>query len=304
MRFVRHAGRSGLTRAETIVILVVGLTLLGLLLTLLPRAQEDSNRVQCIFHLKQIGGAVQRYHQRTKYLPAARIAAGYATWAVQIAPDLRANQAGPLGGWDLQQSYYAQPEAVRTEQIPVLYCPARRHPPQLSIGEVMRGAKQGGFFPGALGDYACAAGNGDPNHPWDGPNANGPIILGEVLERKGDLILRWRSRTSLEDLKDRTSYVILLGDKHVPAGKWGQPVVGDGSIYNGDYPANAARVGGPGHGIAPTPDAPFDINFGSYHVNGVCQFVFADNSVRARRPDIDVQVLGRLTTRGPAEKQP
>ena len=44
------------------------------------------------------------------------------------------------------------------------------------------------------------------------------------------------------------SYTFLLGDKHVPEGKFGQQAVGDGSIYDG-HPQNSARVAGVGFGL-------------------------------------------------------
>ena len=63
-------------------------------------------------------------------------------------------------------------------------------------------------------------------------DANGAIILGEVLEKKGDLILQWRSRTSFVDLQQQRglSYTFLVGEKHVPAEEWGNADAGDGPL--------------------------------------------------------------------------
>src|SRR5205823_4972519 len=105
-----------------------------------------------------------------------------------------------------------------------------------------------------------------------------------------------RSRTDYPSLQRGESHTILLGEKHVPRGHFGAGPFGDGSLYNGDNPASAARVAGPGYGLAPGPDAPFHDNFGSDHP-GVCQFLMADGSVRALANTIDEEVLGRLTTR-------
>ena len=77
----------------------------------------------------------------------------------------------------------------------------------------------------------------------------------------------------------------------------GEVRFGDGPLYDGDPPASAARVGGPGFGLAPGPDAPFHDNFGSYHP-GICQFLMADGGVRALANGVSEDVLGRLTTRG------
>ncbi len=291
--------RCGLTRLDLIVVLGIVFTLAGLLFTLLPRAHQSSDRVRCAFNLKQIGDAVQSFQARKNFLPAARIGDGYATWAVQVAPDLRSTHPDPLKAWDIQKPYAAQPAAIRQVQVTLFYCPGRRRPPQVSTeGDT---AADGSLLPGALGDYACAAGDGDPAHPWDGPDANGPIILGEVLRREKDRVLEWRSRTTLKDLKGKESYTILIGDKHVPLGRFGEAKAGDGSLYNGANAASGSRVGGPGHRLAPAPDAPFNRNFGSYHPGAVCQFLMADNSVRPFTPALDGAVLGQLTIR-PAAK--
>src|SRR5262249_11597786 len=177
------------------------------------------------------------------------------------------------------------------------FCPARARGFFVSqSGDIRPGNLQGANVPGALGDYACVSGDGDPAHPWTGPSANGAIILGEVLERKDDLILRWRSRTSLASLERGTSNTLLVGDKHVPLGHYGQAAVGDGSLYSGQEPANSGRVGGPGYGLSPSPESPFNSNFGSWHP-GLCQFLVADLSVRELANSINEEFLGRFMVR-------
>ena len=79
---------------------------------LLARHRESSQRVACINNLRVIGQAIYKYHEMTsedekqRYLPAARIADGYATWAVLIAPHMIAKH--PLHEWDKQRSYFEQ----------------------------------------------------------------------------------------------------------------------------------------------------------------------------------------------------
>jgi len=292
-----------MTRADLVVLVLVGLTLLGIALSALLRSHEDSGRVQCAFHLKQLGDGIQRFSARTNGLPPARIAPGYATWAVLIAPDVYHTKDSPLKAWDVQQSYYAQPAAARQMQLPIAYCPARRYPPQNSTAGDVPGGKEGGeLYPGALGDYAAVAGDGNAKHPWDSEGANGPLILGEVLQREGERILKWRSRTSLKLLAKKESYTALLGEKHVPRGQFGQVAAGDGSIYNGDYPESFSRVGGEGFPLARSPEGPYRRNFGSYHVDGVCQFLMADGAVKPFTPTLDERVLGQMTTRPSPEK--
>jgi hypothetical protein len=79
---------------------------------------------------------------------------------------------------------------------------------------------------------------------------------------------------------------------------------GDGAIYNGDYPRNFIRIGGPGNGTTatfPLGQGPNDTSgtyhcrFGSYHP-GVCQFVAADGHVLTLSNSIDMNTLGLLCT--------
>jgi hypothetical protein len=274
--------RFGLSRLDLIVVFVLGLTALGLLLVFLPRQRETGLRVQCMNNLKVIGEGIQSFHKAHDWLPPARIAEGYATWAVLLGPHVAGPH--PLNDWDVPMPFVDQAEKTRRARVTAYFCPARTRP--TALGE-----------DGALGDYAAVAGNGDPQHPWTGPSANGPLILGEVLERRDNLILSWRGRVAFGSLQRGLSYTLLVGEKHVPAGHFGEVAGGDGSIYDGRHPTSSARVAGPGFGLAAADTAPPNDNFGSSHT-GVCQFLIADGSVRAFAVTIDADLLGRLATRG------
>jgi hypothetical protein len=295
MHVERCRRRRGLSRIDLLVIVVIAVVLLGILLSVLLRAREDSDQVQCKFNLQQIGSAIVRFHDRKRFLPASRIDNGYATWAVQIGADLSLKGDNLLRAWDEQKPYAEQTDDARQVQVPQFYCPARRRPSPLSTAG--DDGPDGKLLPGALGDYACASGNSLKPDPWDGPEANGSILIGEVLKREGERILEWRGRVRFKDLGDNKAYKILLGDKHVPLSKFGQAAAGDGSLYNGGNPKSSARVGGPGQGLAPSPEANFNFNFGSYHQGGVCQFLMADGAVKTFTPSVDEAVLGRFMDR-------
>ena len=294
--------RRGLTRIDLLVIIVLVLTGLGIVLTALLRARESSDRVQCMYNLQQIGAAVVRFDERKHFLPASRIADHYATWAVQIGPYLSRKGDNLFKAWDEQKPYAAQTDTARQIQIPQYYCPARRRPGELSKSGDLGPNDQ--LLPGALGDYGCAAGNNLKPQPWDGSAANGSILLGEVRKRADDRILAWRGRVRFKDLAGQRAYKILMGDKHVPLGKFGEATAGDGCIYNGGNPQSSARVGGPGFGLAPSPESTFNHNFGSYHDKGICQFLMADGAVKAFTPDLSEAVLGQMIDRhAPAENK-
>jgi prepilin-type N-terminal cleavage/methylation domain-containing protein len=281
--------RRGLTLVEIVIVLAVLLTLLGLLSIYIVRQRENALCVQCADNLRRLGEAAIRFCETMGgeagggFLPAARIADGYATWAVQIAPALMSE--GPLLKWDMRRPYAEQTDGVRQVLPTAFICPARAR---------VRSSFVAGEPAGAVGDYAGVAGTGARD--WTGPDADGPIILAEVVEKKDDLLLRWRGRVTLADLTRGTEYTLLIGEKHVPPAGLGQARYGDGCIYDGGAAANAARIGGQGHPLAADPSAPYHDNFGSYHPD-ICQFALADTSVRPLAVSMDATLLGKMMTR-------
>jgi Protein of unknown function (DUF1559) len=290
--------RRGITVLEVIVVIIVCVAAIGLAVMLLARHRENAQREQCKLNLKRIGEAFRHYHdnsavaERARFLPPSRLADGYATWAVFLAPELLPES--PLSKWDLQKSYFAQHDEVRRFASTLFFCPARSRTDAVSnAGDV---DKTDVLFPGGLGDYASVAGDGSPEHDWTGSNANGPLLIADVLERKDDRIVRWQSRTSLALLGQNESYKFVVGEKHVPADHHGDAAFGDGSLYNGAHSASFSRVAGPGFPLAASIDAPLNNNFGSYH-KGVCFFLFADMSARPFTTDTSATVLGRMARR-------
>src|SRR5262249_11534938 len=100
------------------------------------------------------------------------------------------------------------------------------------------------------------------------------------------------------------SNTLLAGEKHVPTGGFGIYATGDSSAYNLDSSGSSSRAAGPTVPLAMSPNAPFNLNFGSAHSGGVCQFVFCDGRVRSLSPSIDPVILGRLANRDNREPIP
>jgi prepilin-type processing-associated H-X9-DG protein len=289
--------RLAVTRIEVAVIAGIGLFCTGMLFLLLARQRETGLRAQCANNLRRIGEAIHSYttQDKTPFLPPARIADGYATWAVLIVPHL--TDKHPLLGWDTERSYFVQSAVVREAIVPFYFCPARERTSSVSVaGDIDPATKQ--HVPGAVGDYAGVAGTGAPAHPWDGADADGAIILGEVLMRQDDRILLWRGRTSLAAIQQGhgLSATLLIGEKHVPPDSQGRADAGDGSIYDGSSAASYTRVAGPDHGLASAVTDPFNLNFGSPHP-GLCQFLMADGSVRPIAVNISDTVLAEMARR-------
>ena len=198
--------------------------------------------------------------------------------------------------------YYEQPAAVRESQVWGYFCPARRRPVQLSIsGDVTTGGQfKLAHYAGGLGDYGCAPTSDNAAKPWMSNEADGALIVGEVLQKDGNKIVRWRSQTKLEMMERGLAYTILLGEKHVRPDSFGDAALGDGSIYNGDYPASFARLIDKDYPVAAGPTDKFNSNFGSWH-SGVCQFLMADGGLRDFTNDVSPLVVQSLIPRGKNE---
>src|SRR5690242_14018704 len=99
--------RPGLTRLEVVVIVAFALGALGLVVMGIARTREAALREQCKHNLSKLGGAFRVYHDKNlQRLPPSRIADGYATWPVLLAPFLIENHA--LSEWDKEKTYFQQ----------------------------------------------------------------------------------------------------------------------------------------------------------------------------------------------------
>jgi prepilin-type processing-associated H-X9-DG protein len=187
--------------------------------------------------------------------------------------------------------YHYQAPSVRLFNVPSYFCPSRRSPNADQLvsvsGDLLAfpgppyndddGDGHWEHIPGALADYACSMG------PLLSTNHGAfNLINGE----------HWDKGVRLRQIKDGLSNTILLGEKHIPVGYWGQ-AGWDCSSYDGDMPVCSSRVGGLGSPIA---SSVIDSRwlFGSAHPS-VCNFVFVDGSVHSLSKSLDKRVLQLLT---------
>jgi prepilin-type processing-associated H-X9-DG protein len=96
------------------------------------------------------------------------------------------------------------------------------------------------------------------------------------------------------DITDGLSNTVLVGEKHVPLGTFGQAYL-DSSTYNGDNPVSWSRGAGPMAGLAQS-IREVSFKFGSYHM-GVTQFAFCDGRVQVLSNVTPPATLGLLTDR-------
>jgi prepilin-type N-terminal cleavage/methylation domain-containing protein len=287
------------TLVELLVVIAIIGILVGLLLPAVQAARESARRTQCLSNLKQIGVAVQLFHDGRKEIVPSRLDCNHATWAVLLWPYLE--QGNVARKWGSERSYYFQPAENRAVSVPVYLCPTRRTSPQLSVEGDER--DDVAHQPGSLSDYAASIGDGVGSGDGVGDERIEPsgafrqAICPPCVGAGADLRFRgpFRSRTTFERVTDGLSRTIFLGEKHLVDQGVGKKDFGDNSIYNPDYLRALARYGSAGAPLGSLPGQASDdyTNFGSWHP-GVCNFVLGDASVRSIHNAIDPTTLGRL----------
>ena len=290
--------RRGFTLVELLVVIAIIGVLVALLLPAVQFARESARRTQCSNNLRQLGIATHTFHDTRRFLPPAFIGDnsdsvdGWATWGALMGPYMENSTL--YDQWDVSLRASKQKPIAYQTPIPGYICPSRRVP-VLSTGDF----KDPG---GVLTDYAASFGTEALY-----TNSNGAIIPNlpyVVLDSSGEWrVTQWAGQTTLADITDGTSNTTLFGEKHIrPNSLRGKNE--DRSVFSAVRNTHRRMMG-----ISPTagnnralltPDVQTlpvaNSSFGSAHPT-ICQFVFADASVKPLHVNASLQTLTYLVTR-------
>ena len=118
-------------RAFTLVELLVVIAIIGILVALLlpaiQAAREAARRAQCVNNVKQLGIAMQNYHDVHKALPMGNYSCCWGTWQMAILPFIEEQQLGDLYTWlpkgapsyDYNYTYDQNNKTVPTQNLKV-----------------------------------------------------------------------------------------------------------------------------------------------------------------------------------------
>jgi prepilin-type N-terminal cleavage/methylation domain-containing protein/prepilin-type processing-associated H-X9-DG protein len=89
----------GFTLVELLVVIAIIGILVALLLPAIQSAREAARRAQCVNNLKQIGIAMQNYHDNYKELPPGNLSCCWGTWQMAILPFIEEQALGDMYTW-------------------------------------------------------------------------------------------------------------------------------------------------------------------------------------------------------------
>jgi prepilin-type N-terminal cleavage/methylation domain-containing protein len=292
-------------RAFTLVELLVVIAIIGILVALLlpaiQAARESARRSHCMNNLKQIGVAIQTYHDVEKQFPMGRNGRNQfsVSWAYFLLPQLEEQAIYDAYDRTKRVDDLANARAMRTP-LSVYVCPSRRAPAaDRNFDNNSSAPAPDSQGVACLGDYAANAGieedTGDELEDYIGPGIIDPTDAGPIFTG---------SNISARRVLDGLSKTLAVGEKHIRPieSDWDEAMIhfeqGDTAFLAGDHIFTILRC--TEEGLASDPDDDEDEKFGGLH-SGVTLFAFLDCHVEAISNDIQVEALEGLSTIGGGE---
>ncbi len=298
-QYATNSARSGLTLIELLVVIgIIGL-LIGLLLPAVQAAREAARRASCSNNLKQIGLALQNYHDSHHALPPGYISnfdgsgndlgPGWG-WAALLLPYTEENNLHKL----IQFSLPIESPANATPRLtPVAgyLCPSDAAEPTWKVKSYdLSGTPTATLCEVASANYVGVFGTSEPGVNGDG-----------IFFRDANLGFR--------SISDGTSVTIIVGERshslcqstwvgsvtgaslYPPPGSLAPPVVNN---------ATGMVLGHTGDGNGPGSANSYVNQFSSMHGRGA-NFVFADGHVQFLVEEMDYKIYLALSTRAGGE---
>ena len=300
--------RNAFTLVELLVVIAIIGILVALLLPAVQAAREAARRTQCNNQLKQIGLAVQNYHDLVGHFPNGRTRTDEFSlaWTYAILPQL--DEQTIFDAYDPQFPVHAQENAgAMRVGISTYVCPSRRPP---GADRDFDNKEKGGGANGeprqvaVRGDYAANAGleedmgmeqndfeegQEDEDQPIDFVNWHHDLsLVGPIFSN---------SRVQARRVTDGLSKTFVVGERHIPLleGEWPEEqrhaAAADTCFLSGDNLRVVMRgtedgLGGSATDFPVSPDTrPWRRTgtkvFGGGNHPGLTMFVFLDGHTEA-----------------------
>jgi prepilin-type N-terminal cleavage/methylation domain-containing protein len=287
--------RSGFTLVEVLVVIAIIGVLLALLLPAVQKVREAANRVSCENNLRQIGLALQDYHDSQGFFPVGYYdptpwpqldhGPGWG-WGAFLLPYLEQDNLYSRIHFNLDVGDPANAD-VRTVFLKVFYCPSD---PQVMTFTVTDGGSNSWML--AQGSYVACNGN-DGVDDFTTPPHTGAFVRAVQGFRIGDISDGLSNTLFVGDRTIRLSYSTWVGG---PTGALNPFLLAPGN-YGAEVTLLMCHAGPTG----PNSPGVFDADStSSPHRLGV-PFVFGDGSVHFINNGIGIRTWMALATRAGGE---
>jgi len=299
--------RRAFTLVELLVVIAIIGVLVALLLPAVQAAREAARRMSCSNNLKQIGLALQNYHDTLLAFPyggtdgakRSTPAMNDISWHVRILPFIEQNAIYEKVNWALPYNNAANTPIMHF-QVKGYFCPSQSVVRSGSSGE--KDASQG--LPGFTTHYYGVNGPQGTNTITGQTYTNHPNTSSGHGDIAGDGVLNTYEASNMSAVTDGTSNTYLAGEI---------------SFQKACQPANAhslrvwTRGGGSSNTTSATKNVEFainstpytsgnfnDVSFGSQHPGGAL-FGLVDGSVRMMSANVDMSIYKAMASRSGGE---
>lgn len=303
----------GFTLIELLVVIAIIGVLIGLLLPAIQGAREASRRIQCGNNLKQLGLALQNFHDANRVFPASgwttvgpgNPAGKFVSWRPLILPYLE--QANLKELYDFKSNWWESTNpAVAGVAVPIFVCPSAPTPPKI-LSAVAKPPRPAIAFatPVAPTDYEAIQGvqpaSINPNLPtpiYDAENRfsvmhrNSRNRMADIFDGTSTTIMVVECSSRPRVFRKRTLQTSLNNEQGICWADSEGPFSLDGS------PPDGSREGG--LGSTRSMNARNDNEPYSFHPSG-CNFLFADGHVAYLSENLPIEIAAKLVTRTGAE---
>jgi prepilin-type N-terminal cleavage/methylation domain-containing protein/prepilin-type processing-associated H-X9-DG protein len=210
--------RRAFTLLELLVVMAIIGVLLALLLPAVQKVRDAAGRVACQSNLRQLGIALQSFHNDNGYLPPGMLTTGniqdsYHTGFTYLLPYVE--QDNIFLQYDFDSQWYLKSNYMAVgQQVPILYCPTNRKSGLMDLSAVIQ--EWGAAMPPYVGatDYVlCKGANASLDaEPDKIPQAARGLFNVVPADVGPDMVYRPRVRVQLGDITDGLSSTIAIGE--------------------------------------------------------------------------------------------